>query len=331
MFLGFESRLSAAQLLLSVIIAAVAWKVTVRSSRGFSLAAFFRYLFPKSTYLSRSSGVDAKIFVFNALFTPARRLMFGISVAAGAAVVSAFLERSFERSLHFDAGWGGILPAAILVLLISDLSTYVIHRLSHELKPLWAFHRVHHSATSMTPLTVMRKHPLFDVAGNLVRVVLLAPLWGLILFVWKPSAGPVVVMLVTIGNGLFATFAGNLRHSHVWISYGAMLERIFVSPAMHQIHHSKAPEHWDRNYGEIFAFWDWAFGTLHVSGPFQKLNFGLVEGEVHRNWRSAMLEPFAYLWRDETLSRIIASTFRLQGGVRTSSTVTISPLSTKEN
>jgi sterol desaturase/sphingolipid hydroxylase (fatty acid hydroxylase superfamily) len=304
-FLGFESRLSAAQLLLSALIAAGAWKLSAGSSTRFRLSAFLRYLFPRSAYLSRSSGVDVKIFVSSALFSPARRLMFGVSVAAGASMVLSVLESNFGRPLHLEAGWAGVIPAAILVLLISDFSTYLIHRLSHEWQPLWAFHRVHHSATSMTPLTLMRKHPVFDMAGNALRVLMLAPLWGAILFIWKPAAAPLVVMVVTVGNGLFSTFAGNLRHSHVWISYGPWLERIFVSPAMHQIHHSKAPEHWDRNYGEIFAFWDLVFGTIHLSGPFQALSFGLAEGDVHKSWRAAMLEPFAYFGRSLKIPELL--------------------------
>ena len=169
----------------------------------------------------------------------------------------------------------------------------------------------------MTPLTVMRKHPVFDMAGNVLRVLLLAPLWGLIIFIWKPAAAPLVVTIVTVANGLFATFAANLRHSHVWISYGPVLERIFVSPAMHQIHHSTAPEHWDRNYGEIFALWDWAFGTIHLSGRFQKLTFGLTEGEVHKSWRAAMFEPFVYLCRPWKISGLSsAGGFRRQESFR---------------
>ena len=36
---------------------------------------------------------------------------------------------------------------------------------------------------------------------------------------------------------LFNFAAANLRHSHIWISFGRF-EKIFISPAQHQIHHS---------------------------------------------------------------------------------------------
>ena len=299
MFVGFESRLSGVQLLLSVLIAGAAWKLVIARSDRFDLRAFLSYLFPRTIYRSRSCAVDLKIFLANALLSPARRLMFGLSVGSGATLVSSALERSFAQPVRADAGFWVIVPIAIAVFLISDFSTYVAHRLCHEVKPLWAFHRVHHSAEVMTPLTVMRKHPVSDLFGSLVRIIFLAPLWGVIIFFWKPSAGPLIVTILTIGNGMFATFAGNLRHSHVWISYGRVLERVFVSPAMHQIHHSTAEEHWNRNYGEIFALWDFLFGTICLSGRHKVLKFGLAgDLELHRNWREAMIEPFIYLWKN---------------------------------
>lgn len=51
-----------------------------------------------------------------------------------------------------------------------------------------------------------------------------------------------------------------LRHSHVPVRFG-MFEGIFISPHMHQIHHSSLEVHWDKNFGTNLAIFDWIFGT----------------------------------------------------------------------
>ena len=62
----------------------------------------------------------------------------------------------------------------------------------------------------------------------------------------------------------------NLRHSHVWITYGRIMERLLISPAQHQIHHSKNKVHFDRNFGVVLAIWDGMFGTLELAGKKTK-------------------------------------------------------------
>ena len=63
----------------------------------------------------------------------------------------------------------------------------------------------------------------------------------------------------------------NLRHSHVGIQYWKWVEYIFISPAQHQLHHSIAKEHHDKNFGAALAIWDWLFGSLHHSVDFETL------------------------------------------------------------
>ncbi|MDZ7842880.1 MAG: sterol desaturase family protein [Gammaproteobacteria bacterium] len=58
-----------------------------------------------------------------------------------------------------------------------------------------------------------------------------------------------------------------------------MLERVFVSPAMHQMHHSREPRHADTNLGGIFAFWDWRAGTLYTVDRGETFEVGLQGGE----------------------------------------------------
>jgi sterol desaturase/sphingolipid hydroxylase (fatty acid hydroxylase superfamily) len=93
-----------------------------------------------------------------------------------------------------------------------------------------------------------------------------------------------------------------LRHSHVWISYGPTLSRFFISPAQHQIHHSSAEKHWDKNMGGFFALWDWIFGTLYVPKQREELVYGLPgdEGKEYSGVAQLYVQPF----RNNARSRV---------------------------
>jgi sterol desaturase/sphingolipid hydroxylase (fatty acid hydroxylase superfamily) len=96
---------------------------------------------------------------------------------------------------------------------------------------------------------------------------------------------------------LFNMLGGNLRHSHVWVSFGPVMSRIFISPAMHQIHHSREQRHYDSNYGEVFAIWDWLFGTIYIPKEKEAIEFGLSDEhgnrieQPHATLRDALLVP----------------------------------------
>jgi sterol desaturase/sphingolipid hydroxylase (fatty acid hydroxylase superfamily) len=90
--------------------------------------------------------------------------------------------------------------------------------------------------------------------------------------------GTEITMIAGINAFFVVANAGlsALHHSHVWLSYGPVVERIIISPAQHQIHHSQDPAHHDRNFGNSLALWDWMFGTLYVIRGPEDLTFGLA-------------------------------------------------------
>jgi sterol desaturase/sphingolipid hydroxylase (fatty acid hydroxylase superfamily) len=87
----------------------------------------------------------------------------------------------------------------------------------------------------------------------------------------------------------------------VWFSYGPLLSKLFISPAQHQIHHSSARKHWDKNFGFIFAFWDLFFRSLYVPKEREELTFGLGEGRQediqYRSVTALYLLPFKKAYR----------------------------------
>ncbi len=189
---------------------------------------------------------------------------------------------------------GPIEQAAFLVgaIVINDFVTFYAHYLAHT-KALWAFHKVHHSALSLTPITEHRFHPLQELWDS----------WWINLGVGGWIAlyayfGSVPLVDATI-LGIDAYFLTNcfsfyhLRHSHIHMRYPPWLERIFLSPAQHQIHHSREPRHWDRNFGLLLSCWDRMFGTIAYSEPEPARNLGLDVGqENYLTVRHLFLMPF---------------------------------------
>lgn len=298
-FLSPAGRLGYPALLAGLAFAAVAFRLQAPPAQRGRLLGFAAFALPGQIYRHRSLWVDLQIFALAQLLSPARRILGGATAGAAAVAIAAWLGSVAGPRPAVEAGPAEIALLSALLVLALDFGTYATHRLSHRLPVLWAFHRVHHSAEVLSPVTVMRKHPVYDMLAVLLDIAIVAPIQGAILYFWGDDIGPALAVWVNIAFASFNLAAGILRHSHIWISFGPGLSRILVSPAMHQIHHSRAPAHWDRNYGEMFAIWDWMFGSLYLPRGRETLRFGLAddEGQPHPSLAAAMIEPFVHAWR----------------------------------
>ena len=56
-------------------------------------------------------------------------------------------------------GWAIAASFTLFLLVLDDATRYLVHLAMHRLPVLWAFHKVHHTAETLTPLTVYRTHP----------------------------------------------------------------------------------------------------------------------------------------------------------------------------
>ena len=84
---------------------------------------------------------------------------------------------------------------------------------------------------------------------------------------------------VNLGPFLFYVLGSNLRHSHIWLAYPGWLVWLLVSPAQHQLHHSSAPVHFNKNMGFVFSFWGGTANMLYVAEKREALDFGVGGGE----------------------------------------------------
>lgn len=297
-FTNLGSRLAVFYLCITILIVAVLW--VVRGRQG----SFLSYLLPKEVYLHKSNLVDIKIFLFNS-FLSVCGLFTAVTMTPlmTTTVLNALLVTTGGSLAPVEMTFGKLALATLIMILTLDFCKYWAHRLHHETRILWPFHALHHSAEIMTPLTANRNHPVFLVLRALLNTLVVGSVQALMLFLLMGKIEILTIGTVNAGYFMFNALGANLRHSHVWLSYGPVMEHVLISPAQHHIHHSIEPKHFNKNYGEVFAIWDLMFGTLYVLRSYEKLSFGLstMKGErveqPYPTLRSALFHPFADSWR----------------------------------
>ncbi len=145
---------------------------------------------------------------------------------------------------------------------------------------MWELHKVHHSAEVMVGVTKDRVHPLDEIMNRWWDGLLPGLAYGTwMFFVLDPVELTIFELNVYFirNTVLMMDF---VRHTHMKLSYGRWLNRLFICPHYHQLHHSVSEQHWDKNFGLTLTFWDWLFGTLVVPKPSEDFVFGLQDREA---------------------------------------------------
>ena len=156
-------------------------------------------------------------------------------------VVWTYVATNLNMSLMPKDSW----VTWVIAFLFYDLCYYWMHRMSHEVKVLWASHVVHHQGEEFNLSTALRQ----TSSGWLWKWIFYIPMF----------------MVGIPGEVFFTVAAINLLYQF-WVhtehikTLGA-LELIFITPSNHRIHHAQNPEYIDANYGGVFIIWDRIFGT----------------------------------------------------------------------
>ena len=239
--------------------------------------SFLKYLFHKKVWASKSAFVDYGLVFFNGIikvFLIAPFLVFGLyfSIYVNDFLVDIFNYPSFSLSQTQT-----LVLFTISITMLTDFSTYIVHLVMHKLPILWEFHKVHHSATTLNPITQYRIHPIELIISNIKGILIFGITTGIFDYLSDHQVHKMMFFGANAFSFIFMFWGANLRHSHVKLKYFNFLEYVFISPFQHQIHHSNKPEHYDRNLGAKLALWDWMFGTLVLSKSVREIRFGLVE------------------------------------------------------
>jgi len=277
-FVDPKKRVFAGYLLGALAIACVVMLGAAGWNLRAGVAASRRLLFARSIWWSASARADYKMLALN----QALMMALGPRLAGRMALATA-LFAGLHTALGGRADAGAALPAWLVVagftlshFSLDDLSKYLVHRALHRWPLLWAFHKVHHSATTLTPLTVYRTHPLEAVLFTLRGTAVQATVVAVFVFFFGNAVDLFTVLGANVFLFAFNAAGANLRHSHVRIGYGRRLERVLMSPAQHQIHHSVDERHHDRNFGTVLSLWDWLGGTLCLAERGEEIRFGLA-------------------------------------------------------
>ncbi len=261
--------------------------------------SFRKYLFRKDIYLGRSAMADYGLIFFNGVFKVfliAPYLVFGFHLAYR---VEAFLPSVFGYPTGSLSETSAIILFTIALTLTGDLATYLIHYLMHRIPFLWEFHKVHHSATVLNPITQYRLHPVEVLINNAKGIVVLGVVTGTFQYLCASPIEEMTFIGANVFSFVFLVFGANLRHSHVKLTYFHWLENILISPFQHQIHHSNHPAHYNSNMGAKLAIWDRMFGTLIRSSEVEDIDLGLGPGEdpeFNSMWKNLYM-PFLKLGR----------------------------------
>jgi sterol desaturase/sphingolipid hydroxylase (fatty acid hydroxylase superfamily) len=282
-FLYWPFLLAASALALIVAGAAARGQ---RSPNGQSFWKLTREYFRAAVWWHRSARADYRLYFANALMLP---LIFGALLFSETHVVNLInaalgkAAASGQQGLE-AASIGTRLVFTVFFFLAYDFGRFVAHSMLHDVPVLWEFHKVHHSAETLNPITTFRAHPI----DLLVMAWVPAVMTGIATWTFNQFAATPVSFYSFLGLHVldFAfNLVGTLRHTHVWLSYGQSWSKWFISPAQHQLHHSYEAKHLGCNRGFELAVWDRLYGTLYV--PVQKETFrmGLGDG-TDGQWHS---------------------------------------------
>ncbi len=178
--------------------------------------------------------------------------------------------RAFARELPW------IVQFAVIMVL-TDLAQYWLHRAFHRVPALWRFHAVHHSAKSMDWIAGARMHFLEII---ILRSVTATPM---LVIGFQESAIQAYTLLVYV----YSTFI----HSNVRGSFG-FIEKILVVPRFHHWHHGIEKEATDVNFAIHFPFLDRLFGTHHLPESRWPAGYGIEGHPVPTGYWKQLLYPF---------------------------------------
>lgn len=267
-----------ALLLLLAIAVGCALVTYLRTTERASPRDFLAFAFPHEVLTHPSAKADFLFWISKKALVPLLFLPAGLFFVALVGYATRTVLMTVLGIDKVDTAPAGPLLIVVFtatMLVAYDLSYYLYHVAQHRIPILWELHKVHHSAEVMVGVTKDRVHPLDELMNRVWDGLIPGICFG----IWSLVAlDPVEVTVFGINvyvmrNILMMDF---VRHTHLPISFG-VVDHLVISPHYHQLHHSTAKKHWDKNFGLMFSVWDRMFGTLAAPEPKETFKFGLIE------------------------------------------------------
>lgn len=136
----------------------------------------------------------------------------------------------------------------LIYLILQDFLAWGTHFMLHRVPFLWQFHKLHHSIRELDWIGNFRFHWMEIIVYQTINFPL----------IMLGVDGRVILWIA-----ITTTLIGHLNHANIKTDYGFM-RYIFNSPRLHVWHHDFIPvQKYGVNFGVIFSFWDWMFGTVY--------------------------------------------------------------------
>ncbi|MEZ5501681.1 MAG: sterol desaturase family protein [Halioglobus sp.] len=243
--------------------------LTIIATLFINLELFFR-LRKDQGILRQGWQVDLSHYVANHIFN-------------GAIVFVLFLPAQWLSTQFSLEGLRGVvsnLPLVVqvlLIMLVTDIAQYWVHRAFHRVPLLWRFHRIHHSAERMDWLAGSRLH-IIDVL--VTRSLSLVPM---VVLGFSTDAINIYLPILAIQSVFIHC---NLVFELPW------LRGILTTPIYHHWHHTSDPEFVDRNFAISLPLLDLIFGTYYCPRGTWPTGYGLPGNPLKGNYLAHLLAPF---------------------------------------
>lgn len=233
---------------------------------AFAMPAFFLFVYLEYKLAQRKKRPE----IFNY-----ESSVSNISIGLAERLINLFIAASFYQLFYYIYEHYQIFDIPgnfwiwIGLILATDFVWYWYHRLGHEVNFFWAAHIVHHHSEEFN----------FTAAARITtfQAIIRTGFWCILPFL---GFHPKMVINMLLVHGAYSFFT----HTQV-IGRIKWLEYVFVTPSVHGVHHASDEKYLDKNYGDMFTFWDRMFGTFQEEE--EKPKYGLTHP----------LKSYSFLWQ----------------------------------
>jgi sterol desaturase/sphingolipid hydroxylase (fatty acid hydroxylase superfamily) len=218
----------------------------------------------------------------------AKEALASIGMGLGSLVINVLMKALafgvmtmlFEFRL-FEIGWHWW--SWVLMLFADDFSFYWHHRLSHEIRVLWAAHVNHHSSQDYNLAIALRQSWVEQ-------------LYKYVFWLWLPIVGfdPLMVMIMMSFSLIYQYWV----HTEIIRKFPAFIEFIFNTPSHHRVHHASNVRYLDQNHGGILIIWDRLFGTFTAESDEERPVYGITSNIHTHNLFKIAFHEYQNVWND---------------------------------
>lgn len=177
---------------------------------------------------------------------------------------------------HGALGALPLVPQAVLLLILSDIPLYFIHRFFHG-RSLWKYHAVHHSTKDLDWMSTQRFHPInswfaFTLVDTLMLIV---------------GFSPQAFASLALFNIAFSAFV----HANLNWTLGP-LKYVIATPVFHRWHHTMLAEGRNKNFAPTFPILDIIGGTFYMPKGKLPEHYGIDDETFPEDFVRQLFYPF---------------------------------------